>query len=67
MILLCLVYSAPAVSETLRLAIYTPALERNAPGLLYRDTIYGKSPQIRAALRLLATIQLDILTLQRFD
>jgi hypothetical protein len=48
------------------LAIYTPALERNAPGLLYRDIIYGKSPQIRAALRLLATIQLDILTLQRF-
>jgi hypothetical protein len=49
------------------LAIYTPALERNTLGLLCRDIIYEKTPQIRAALRLLATIQLDILTLQHFD
>ena len=28
---------------------YTAALERNAPVLLYRDTIHGKSSQIRAA------------------
>ncbi|MDA7451475.1 hypothetical protein N8857_03875 [Planktomarina temperata] len=49
LILLCLIYPAPAVSETLRLASYTAALERNAPGLLYRDILYGKSSQIRAA------------------
>ena len=66
-IVLCLIYPAPAVSETLRLASYTAALERNAPGLLYRDIIHGKSAQIHAALRLIATIQPDILALQRFD
>ena len=67
LILLCLIYPAPAVSETLRLASYTAALERNAPGLLYRDILYGKSSQIRAALRLIATIKPDVLALQRFD
>ena len=67
LIVLCLIYPAPAISETLRLASYTAALERNAPGLLYRDIIHGKSSQIRAALRLIATIQPDILALQRFD
>jgi hypothetical protein len=56
-----------SISETLRLASYTAALERNAPGLFYRDIIHGKSSQIRAALRLIATIQPDILALQRFD
>ena len=66
-IILCLIYPAPAVSETLRLASYTAALERNAPGLLYRDILYGKSSQIRAALRLIATIKPDVLALQRFD
>ena len=67
LIILCLIYPTPAISETLRLAGYTAALERNAPGLLYRDIIHGKSSQIRAALRLIATIQPDILALQRFD
>ena len=67
LIILCLVYPAPAISGTLRLASYTAALERKAPGLLYRDIQYGKSSQIRAALRLIASIQPDILALQRFD
>ena len=67
LIVLCLVYPAPAISGTLRLASYTAALERKAPGLLYRDIQYGKSSQIRAALRLIASIQPDILALQRFD
>ena len=49
LIVLCLIYPTPAISETLRLASYTAALERNAPVLLYRDTIHGKSSQIRAA------------------
>ena len=34
LIILCLVYPAPAISGTLRLASYTAALERKAPGLL---------------------------------
>ena len=51
LIILCLVYPAPAISGTLRLASYTAALERKAPGLLYRDIQYGKSSQIRAAFR----------------
>ena len=67
LIVLCLIYRTPAISEILRLASYTAALERNSPGLLYRDIIHGKSSQIRAALRLIATIQPDILALQRFD
>ena len=67
LIILCLIYPTPAISETLRLASYTATLERNASGLLYRDIIHGKSSQIRAALRLIATIQPDILALQRFD
>ena len=67
LIALCLIYPVPAISETLRLASYTVALERNAPGLLYRDILYGKSSQIRAALRLIATIKPDVLALQRFD
>lgn len=67
LIVLCLVYPAPAISGTLRLASYTAALGRKAPGLLYRDIQYGKSSQIRAALRLIASIQPDILALQRFD
>ena len=49
LIVLCLIYPTPAISETLRLASYTAALERNAPVLLYRDIIHGKSSQIRAA------------------
>ena len=60
LIVLCLIYPTPAISETLRLASYTAALERNALVLLYRDIIHGKSSQIRAALRLIATIQPDI-------
>ena len=49
LIVLCMIYPTPAISETLRLARYTAALERNAPELLYRDIIHGKSSQIRAA------------------
>ncbi|MCH1469838.1 MAG: hypothetical protein L7U58_05355 [Planktomarina sp.] len=60
LIILCLIYPTPAISETLRLASYTATLERNASGLLYREIIHGKSSQIRAALRLIATIQPDI-------
>jgi len=67
LIALCLIYPVPAISETLRLASYTATLERNASELLYCDIIHRKSSQIRAALRLIATIQPDILALQRFD
>ena len=42
LILLCLIYPAPAVSETLRLASYTAALERNALGS-YTATSYTEN------------------------
>jgi hypothetical protein len=71
--LLCLL-AQPAFSQvfgqdrnTLRIATYNPDLSRKGPGLLLRDILSGKDPQVSAVVTSLAAVDADILVLTDFD
>ncbi|MEP0961430.1 MAG: endonuclease/exonuclease/phosphatase family protein [Roseobacter sp.] len=70
LMLLCAVmvfYARPSLSEPLRVATYNTELKRDGPGLLLRDIVRAKDPQITAVISVLATTKPDILALQGFD
>lgn len=58
---------APATAGTLRVATLNAELERDGPGLLLRDILSGKDPQIVALAALAAEVAPDILLLQGVD
>lgn len=54
-------------ADTLRVATFNSELSRKGPGLLLRDIMRGKDPQIAAVTSILVATDADILTLQGFD
>lgn len=56
-----------ATAQDLRIATYNTELSRTGPGLLLRDILSGDDPQVEAILDVLATLQPDVLALQRVD
>lgn len=59
--------SLPVWAETLRIATYNAALDRDGPGLLLRDILKGKDAQIDAVVAVIAETAPDILLLQKVD
>ena len=57
----------PAAAETVRVATFSPELTRKGPGLLLRDIMSGKDPQVAAAVRVIAAADADVLVLTGFD
>lgn len=53
--------------ERLRVATYTAELDRKGPGLLLRDILTGKDPQIPAVAQIIAKVAPDVILLTRFD
>ncbi|MEP1943427.1 MAG: endonuclease/exonuclease/phosphatase family protein, partial [Sulfitobacter sp.] len=56
-----------AIAETLRIATFNAELTRKGPGLLLRDILKGKDPQIAAFMALLQEIRPDVIALQAID
>ncbi|MEM6758791.1 MAG: endonuclease/exonuclease/phosphatase family protein [Pseudomonadota bacterium] len=56
-----------AGAETYRFATYNTELSRDGPGLLLRDLVRGKDPQIDAVLQVIAAADADVLVIQNFD
>lgn len=52
---------------TLRVATYNAELHRKGPGLLLRDILGGKDPQIAAVVETLAALDADVLVLSNVD
>lgn len=59
--------SLQSTAQSLRVATFTTELERKGPGLLLRDILNGKDPQVRGILAEIVAAQPDIIALQRFD
>ena len=57
----------PAGAETLRIATFNAELHRKGPGLLLRDILKGKDPQLAAMRDVVAAVDPDILVLQGVD
>ncbi|SMX24829.1 hypothetical protein BOA8489_02959 [Boseongicola aestuarii] len=57
----------PAISETLRIAVYHTELSGDGPGLLLRDIEKGDDPQIRSSLRVVKSAGADAIVLADFD
>ncbi|MGX0975688.1 hypothetical protein ACSSVY_001398 [Roseovarius sp. MBR-51] len=57
----------PVHSETLRLASWNVKLDRAGPGLLLRDILSGRDPQVEAVAGVLLIVRPDILVLQGVD
>ncbi len=66
-LLLLLLMAGPAMAERLRIATYHTGLARDGPGLLLRDILRGKDPQIEAVLAVISTVRPDIILLLDFD
>ncbi|MFT5007074.1 MAG: hypothetical protein ACI8YI_002706 [Paracoccaceae bacterium] len=64
---LIILFAGAAASETTRIATYNVSLGRDGPGLLVRDLLSGKDPQIATVVDVIATVQPDILLLNDFD
>jgi hypothetical protein len=62
-----LLFAPPLRAETIRIATYNVELSRRGPGLLLRDIVGGKDPQIQALLQVLAGLDADILVLTSLD
>ena len=54
-------------ADTLRVATFNTELSRKGPGLLLRDVIAQKEPQIRAVLEQITTASADVIVLQGID
>ena len=59
--------AGPAPGETLRLATFNPDLTRKGPGVLLRDVLKGKDPDIRTAINIIAHVHPDVLLLTGID
>lgn len=59
--------ASPAAAETIRIASFDPELTRKGPGLLLRDIMRGKDPQILATVMVIAEANPDVLLLTGFD
>jgi hypothetical protein len=59
--------SGPAWPEPLRIATYNTGLSRKGPGLLLRDILTGKDPQVLAVTAVLGRLDADVLALTDFD
>lgn len=56
-----------ATAETLRIAFWNADLARRGPGLLARDLIRAKEPDVQTAIKTVAELDADILVLSGFD
>ncbi len=56
-----------AAAETLRVATYNADLTRKGPGLLLRDILTGKDPQVEAAAQVIAAVAADVVLLTGID
>ncbi len=59
--------TASADDTRLRVATWNIGLERAGPGLLLRDILAGDDPQVAAAVRVLVTLDADVVLLTAFD
>lgn len=67
-ILLLTLLVAPATqAQTLRIATFHTELERDGPGLLYRDILSGPTADVKAVIATIGAAAPDILLLQGFD
>jgi hypothetical protein len=64
--LLAALLASPSGAETLRVATWNVALDRQGPGLLVKDLSEGEG-QVEAVVRVLATVQADVVLLTSFD
>ncbi|MGB7240457.1 MAG: endonuclease/exonuclease/phosphatase family protein, partial [Sulfitobacter sp.] len=58
---------APVIADGLRVASYHTELKRDGPGLLMRDILRDKDPQLGAIYRVLTITNPDVVVLQGFD
>jgi hypothetical protein len=66
----CVLCAGPSIAQQadpIRVATYNPDLSRKGPGLLLRDILSGKDPQITAVIATLADLDADVLVLTDFD
>lgn len=66
-LLLCFGVTPPLAADPLRIATFNSGLSRDGPGLLLRDILKGKDPQVIAAQDSIVRIFPDIIVLQKFD
>lgn len=67
-VFLVVISTPPAdASETIRVATFHTELEREGPGLLYRDIITAKSKDVASDLTAILEAQADVLLLQGID
>lgn len=52
---------------SVRVATYHTDLRRDGPGLLLRDILSGRDPQVEALAQVVATLAADVIVLQRVD
>lgn len=62
-----LTLALPALSQNIRIATYYTDLERKGPGLLLRDILGGKDPQVVALGQVIAHVAPDVILLTSFD
>lgn len=67
LIFLLLLASPATAGETIRIASFNVGLDRDGPGLLYRDILRGEDTQIAAIIDVITAVSPDILVLQKFD
>lgn len=67
LIAFALFWGGAAWAETLRVATFNTELSRKGPGLLLRDILSGKAPDVLAAAQMIAASQADVVALQSFD
>ncbi len=60
-------FAQPLLAGAVRIATFNAELDRDGPGVLLRDILRGKDPQIASAVEVIAAAAPDILVLQRFD
>lgn len=65
--MLGLASAGTAAAETLRVATFNAELHRKGPGLLLRDILTAKDPQVEAAAAVIAAAAPDVLLLTGFD
>jgi hypothetical protein len=64
---LCLLAATALAAEPLKIATWNVGLDRKGPGLLVRDIVSGKAPQVEAVLRVLAALDADVVLLTSVD
>ena len=66
---LCLlaILSGPAHADSLRIGFWNTELSRKGPGLLMRDILRGADPQVSGVLRVIDTLDADVLVLGGID